>query len=112
MKNTIRDWIQARPTRSGISVTIPPTPVAAPSTDASVDVTPARHLAERVRLGAEHPAAPVGPARGGRRVLLGRGQRDVLRRAQRIGAQSLPQVRRRLLGRLVGLGVDTHRGPT
>ena len=36
MKNTIRDWIQARPTRSGISVTNPPTPVAAPSTLASV----------------------------------------------------------------------------
>ena len=31
MKNTSRDWIQASPTRSGITVMNPPTPVAAPS---------------------------------------------------------------------------------
>ena len=30
MKNTMRDWIHAAAARSGISVTMPPTPVAAP----------------------------------------------------------------------------------
>ena len=30
MKNTMRDWIQAAAARSGITVTMPPTPVAAP----------------------------------------------------------------------------------
>ena len=36
MKNTSRDSIQASPTRSGIIVMKPPTPVAAPSTLAIV----------------------------------------------------------------------------
>ena len=35
MKNTIRDWIQAAAARSGIAVTMPPTPVAAPPKRAS-----------------------------------------------------------------------------
>ena len=44
MKNTIRDWIQAEAAMSGITVTMPPTPVAAPPKRASAALRP-RNLA-------------------------------------------------------------------
>ena len=64
MKKTMRDWIQAAAARSGTTVTMPPTPVAAPPKRASAAwrflaiCASSRGLwAKRRRLSAAHASA-------------------------------------------------------
>ena len=91
MKKTSRDWIQAAAARSGIAVTMPPMPVAAPPKRASDAWRALRHLRELGGRVGVHALALLDPGGRGRRVALRRRERDVLGRAGGIGAQSLPQ---------------------